>query len=102
MTDNKSSEGKFDKVIEKLKDRVNPSEDQLEQLKGMAEKLEGKSEDDIFFEIIKLNQSMMQNMDEKEYNKKLKKLEKIRPMLNEQQSKKLDKLLEALKESSKE
>ncbi len=99
MTDNeKKSNAKIDEALEKLKGRINPTEEQLSKLKEMAEKCKGKSEEDIFFEIIKLKNKMVENMDEEEYKKKLKKLEKIRPMLNEEQNKKLDKLLESLRD----
>lgn len=88
---------KVEKVIERLKDKLNPTEDQLTKLKDLAQKYDGKSEEDIFFEIINFKDQMLESMGEKEFNKKLKKLEKIRPMLNQDQAKKLDKLLEVLR-----
>ena len=88
---------RVDEALEKLKGKINPTEEQLSKLKDMAEKYKGKSEEDIFFEIIKLKNKMIENMDEDEYKKKIKKLERIRPMLNDEQNKKLDKLLESLR-----
>ncbi|MTI49840.1 Spy/CpxP family protein refolding chaperone [Sporosalibacterium faouarense] len=90
---------KVEKVIDKLKDKLNPTDEQLSKLKDLAKKYDGKSEDDIFVEIIKFKDQMKENMDEEEFEKRMKKLERIRPMLNENQAKKLDKLLQAFKES---
>lgn len=99
MTDNKLNDEKIKKAMDKLQERINPSEEQMERLKQFAEKYKNKSEEDIFFEIIKLNNIMADNMSEEEYNKKMQKLEKIRPMLNPEQTKKLDKLMEAFKKN---
>ncbi|WP_425447079.1 hypothetical protein [Dethiothermospora halolimnae] len=89
---------KIEKALNSIKEKINPSEEQMEKLKFFAEKYSGKSEEDMFFEIIKVNKSMHENMSEEEYQKKMEKLEKIRPMLNEEQGKKLDKLIKAMKE----
>ncbi|KNF09498.1 hypothetical protein CLPU_3c02780 [Gottschalkia purinilytica] len=89
----------IDKVLEQLKQKVNPSEEQLDQLKELANKYSDKSEDEIFFEIIKLNKKLSEEMGKDELENKLKKLESIRPMLSPDQNKKLDKLVEAIKQS---
>ena len=99
MTDNNLNNEKIKKAMEKLQEKIDPTEEQLDRLKGFAEKYKDKSEEDIFFEIIKLNSIMSEKMTEEEYQKKIEKLDKIRPMLNENQAKKLDKLMEAFKNS---
>lgn len=99
MADNKLNDEKIKKAMDKLQERINPTEEQLDRLKQFAEKYKNKSEEDIFFEIIKLNSIMSDSMSEEEYNKKIQKLEKIRPMLNPEQARKLDKLMEAFKKS---
>lgn len=95
MSDSK----KIEKVIEKLKAKMNPNEEQLERLKKMAEKYDGKSEEDMIFEIMNFKKEMVDNMGEEEFEKKIKKLERIRPMLNEDQLEKLEKLLGILNKS---
>lgn len=86
----------IDKMFEALKDQVKPNEKDLETLKEMADKYSKKSEEDIFAEIMKLNQKMMNSENSEEFKKRLKKLEQLRPILNEEQQKKLDKLLKTL------
>lgn len=93
--DNKNVE----KLIDNLKDKINPTEEQLDKLKEMANKYSGKSEEELVFEIIKLNKMFSEKMSEEEYLDKIKKLERIRPFLNDQQEKKLNKLLEILQEN---
>ncbi|WP_077370038.1 hypothetical protein [Anaerosalibacter sp. Marseille-P3206] len=82
--------------IEDLKD-INPSEEQLKQIQDMAEAYSDKSEDEIIFEIIKLNNKMESEMKPDEYQDLMGKLEQIRPLLDEEQVEKLDKILEILK-----
>lgn len=99
MTDNNLNNEKIKKAMEKLQEKMDPTEEQLDKIKDFAEKYKDKSQEDIFFEIIKLNNVMSESMSEEEYENKMQKLEKIRPMLNEDQAKKLDKLMEAFKKS---
>lgn len=101
MTEDRLNDEKIKKAMEKLQERINPSEEQMKRLKEFAEKYKNKTEEDIFFEIIKLNNIMSESMSEEEYNRKMQKLERIRPMLNPQQLKKLDKLMEAFKKNKK-
>jgi len=82
--------------IEDLKD-INPSEEQLEQIKDMAEAYSDKSEDEIIFEIIKLNNKMESEMEPDEYQDLMGKIEQIRPLLDEEQIEKLNKILGILK-----
>lgn len=76
---------------------INPSEEQMEQIEDMAEAYSDKSEDEIIFEIIKLNDKMESEMNADEYQDLMAKLEQIRPLLDEEQIEKLDKLLQILK-----
>lgn len=92
--DNKNIE----KLMENLKGKIQPSEEQLDKIKNLAENYSGKSDDEILFEIIKLNKKMTEEMSPEEYQDKLRKLEMIRPLLNEDQRNKLDKVLAILKQ----
>ncbi len=47
----------------------------------------------IIFEIIKINEDMENTMTEEEYERVFQQLESLRPMLNEEQLEKLDKIL---------
>lgn len=83
------------KFIEDLKG-IEPTEEQLEIIGDLAERYADKSEEDIFVEIIRLNEEMESEMDPEEYEAIFEKLENIRPFLDEEQQKKLDKILKAL------
>lgn len=85
------------KVLDEMGD-VMPAKEQLNKMKDIAEEYSDKSEDDIFFEIIKLNKKMENEMEPDEYNELMSKLERIRPLLDEEQVKRLDKILQALRE----
>jgi len=76
---------------------IEPTEEQLEIIGELAEAYSDKSEDDIFIEIIKLNEEMKSEMDPEEYSAIFEKLEKIRPFLDDEQKEKLNKILKALK-----
>ncbi len=69
---------------------------QLEQLKGMAKKYEGKSENDILRD---LNDAVARGKkDGSMSNEKMESIAKtIAPMLNREQKNKLDKLMKSLK-----
>lgn len=96
MSENKEN---IEKALENIKNSVNPSDEQMDKLKDMASNYKDKSEDDIFVEIIELNKKLSSDMGKREFQDKLSQLEAIRPMLNEEQGKKLDKVLDALKKS---
>jgi len=98
-TSSNESNKKIEKLMENLKDKIEPTEAQFDNLKNIAEQYSGKSDNEIFFEIIKLNKKFSEEMSKEEYEEKLKKLETIRPLLSEEQSRKLDKILEVLKKS---
>lgn len=83
------------KAMKDIKD-FQPSEEQMELINQLAQKYSGKSEEDIFVEIIKINDKMESEMDPEEYEAVFEKLESIKPFLDEEQQKKLDKILKAL------
>lgn len=87
----------IEEALENIKGSINPSNEQMSQLEDMAEDYSDKSEEDVFIEIIELNKKLSSDMGAEEFQNKLKQIESIRPMLNEEQSKKLDKVLAALK-----
>ncbi|MBW4829131.1 MAG: hypothetical protein KZY61_06400 [Clostridiaceae bacterium] len=84
------------KSLEKI-GNVEVTDEQMENIKQAAEDYSNKSDDEIFFEIIKLNEKMEDSMEPEEYEDLLERLEKIRPLLNEEQIERLDKLLDVLK-----
>jgi len=86
---------KMKKAMEDIKD-YQPSEEQMEIINQLAEKYSGKSEEDIFVEIINSNDKMEAEMDPEEYKAVFDKLESIRPFLDDEQQRKLDKILKAL------
>ncbi|HSH36416.1 hypothetical protein [Schnuerera sp.] len=82
----------INKAMDEFKE-FQPSEEQIEIIEGLAESYSDKSEDDIFVEIIKMNEDMESKMSQEEYEAIFEKLNSIRPLLNEEQLKKLDKIL---------
>jgi hypothetical protein len=86
----------IDKVIKEFKD-FNPTEEQKDKFEELVDSYSDKSEDEIFFEIIKVNEKIENEMSAEEYEELFEKLESIRPLLNEEQLKKLDKVLYILK-----
>ncbi|CCQ97115.1 hypothetical protein CULT_570018 [[Clostridium] ultunense Esp] len=70
-----------------------PSEEQIELIEGLANSYSDKSEEDIFVEIIRVNEEMESEMSPEEYEEIFEKLNSIRPLLNEEQLKKLDRIL---------
>lgn len=96
MSENKKD---IEKALENIKENVNPSDEQMDQLKDMAGAYSDKSQDDIFVEIIELNKKLSADAGAEEFQNKINQIEAIRPMLNEEQGKKLDKVLEALRKS---
>ncbi|SHI12054.1 hypothetical protein [Sporanaerobacter acetigenes] len=76
---------------------IEPTEEQLDKIKDMADTYSDASEDEIFFEIIKINEKMKSEMGKEEYEEMLEKLEKMRPLLDDEQIEKLDRVLGAIK-----
>lgn len=85
-----------EEFIKKIKDTL-PDEEQLMQVEKMAEDLKDKSDDEIFFEIIRINKEMENELSPEKYNEILEKLDSIRPLLSKTQNIKLDLVLKALK-----
>ncbi|MBZ2174111.1 hypothetical protein K8M07_02505 [Schnuerera sp. xch1] len=90
-----NEENNIKKVVEGFKD-FEPGKEQIDKIEELADKYSNKSEDDIFIEIIKANEKIESEMEPEEYEAIFEKLEAIRPMLNEEQQDKLDKILQAL------
>ncbi|SDY62263.1 hypothetical protein SAMN05660462_00487 [Proteiniborus ethanoligenes] len=88
---------KIEEVIEEIKGKIEPTQEQLDTIKNIAEQYSNKSGEEIVFEIIKLNKKLKDDMGREEFLTKLKQLESLRPMLNEEQSQNLDRLLKILK-----
>lgn|SRR5690554_722085 len=91
--DNKNIE----EVIEQIKEKIEPTEEQLDTVKKFAEQYSNKSGDEIFFEIIKLNKKLSEDMGTEEFMEKLNQLEALRPLLTEEQNENLDRLLKILR-----
>ncbi len=73
-----------------------PDEEDVLILENISGDYKDKSEDDIFVEIIRLNQEMEEDISDQQYEAIVEKLNSIRPELSEEQNKKLDKIVEAL------
>ena len=86
-------------IIEQMKD-TSPTEEQINQIRDMAEDYSDKSEGEIFFEIIKINKQMKETMGEDEYNELIEKLNNIRPLLDAEQREKLDMVLKTIKKGN--
>lgn len=84
-----------DKIIKNIRNQIGDQE-KVEILEQLAENYKDKSEDDIFVEIIRLNEEMEETLGEEQYNEMLSKLDSIRPYLSEEQNKKLDLVLKAM------
>lgn len=78
-------------------ENLNPDEEDLERIRSVADEYGDKSEREILFELIELNEKMAEDMDEEKYQEIFEKLEAIRPLLNEEQSDKLDEILATLR-----
>lgn len=81
----------FDNIRNQMDDK-----DKVEKLEELAENYRNKDEDEIFVEIIRLNDEMEETLGEEQYNEIFSKLKSIRPYLSEEQNKKLDQILKAM------
>lgn len=70
--------------------------EEIEEISDLADEYRDKSEEEIFFEIIQINDNMEQSMSKEDYERVFQQLETIKPFLNEEQLKRLDKLLATL------
>lgn len=87
----------LEEILEKFKGKIEIKQEQLEELKELASKYSNKTEEELMLEVMKYSKIFSKDMTKEEYMDKIKKLEKIRPFLNEEQARKLDKLVEILK-----
>ncbi len=85
-----------DEFIKSMKENI-PDQEQLKVVEKLAEEYKDKSDKEIFFEIIKINKEMEEGLSPEKYKEILGKLESIRPLLSEDQNKKLDLVIKALK-----
>ena len=90
-----------DDLIKSIKENM-PEEEQMIIVGKIAEDFKDKSDDEIFFEIIRLNKEMESELSSEKYNEILEKLDTIRPMLSKTQNIKLDLVLKVLKKESKD
>ncbi len=86
------NENKIKEVMKNFQD-FTFDEEQVEEVETLRDVYADKSEEEIFLEIIKVNENMEKEMTEEEYEEILEKLNNIRPLLNEEQLEKLDKIL---------
>ncbi len=84
-----------DEFIKSMKENM-PDKDQLKVVEKLAEEYKDKSEDEIFFEIIRINKEMEDELSPEKYEEILGKLDSIRPLLSKEQNKKLDLVINAL------
>ncbi len=80
----------------------NPSDDEIATIENLADEYMDKTEEDIFVEIIRVNSEMEKIMSEEQYKAIFEKLESIKPMLNEEQKRKLDRIIDILEKEKKE
>lgn len=78
-------------------DKYNIDETDLNRIKDLAEDYEDKSEEEIYIEIIRINEEIEKEMSYEEYEALFEKLKTIRPLLNKDQNEKIDFLLKILK-----
>lgn len=84
-----------DELLKNIKENM-PDKEQLSKLEKLAEDYKYKSDDEIFFEIIKINKEMENELSPDKYNEILEKLETVRPLLSDEQNAKLNIVLKAL------
>ena len=77
--------------------KYNVDENDLNRIKDLAGDYEDKSEEEIYMEIIRINDEIEKEMSYEEYEALFEKLKDIRPLLNDDQNQKLDFLLKTLK-----
>ena len=71
-------------------------DDQIEMIEGVAHKFKDKSDDELFVEIINLNDQMEKDLSFEEYEAIFEQLDAIRHLLSEDQLEKLDRILKQL------
>ncbi|WP_129596124.1 hypothetical protein [Anaerophilus nitritogenes] len=90
----------FDKSkVEKLMQNmgnIKPTDEQMEMIEGLSEKYKNQNEEDMLEELKKLKSSMMKNT--KKYKKQMEALNQLKDFLDEEQKKKLEKVMDFLNE----
>ena len=71
-------------------------DEHIEMIEEVTDKFEDKTDDEIFMEIIYLNEQMEKDLSQEEYEAIFEQLEEIRDLLTDDQLEKLDKILEML------
>lgn len=82
-------------IMESVKE-YKPSDEDIIIIGNLADEYTDKSEEEIFVEIIRINNEMEEDMSEEQYNAIFEQLDAMRPMFSEEQNAKLDKVLELL------
>lgn len=82
-------------IMESAK-KYKPSDEDIIIIGNLADEYTDKSEEEIFVEIIRINNEMEENMSEEQYNAIFEQLDAMRSMFSEEQNAKLDKVLELL------
>lgn len=85
----------FKDIMNEAKD-YNPTDEDIMIIENLTDAYKDKTEDDIFVEIIKVNDKMQENMTREEYDAIFEKLNAMRSILDENQVAKLDMVLEVL------
>lgn len=83
-------------LVDKFKD-YSPSKDELSAIENLADNYLDKTDDDLYIEIIKINNNLEEQLTEEQYQSIFQKLEDIRPLLSEEQNLKLDRVIEIIK-----
>lgn len=84
-------------LIKHIKNNMEkPTDEDLRKIEDLQENYRDKSDDEIFLEIIEINKDMQSNMSQEEYEGIFDKLDNIKPLLNEDQKKKLDAIMKSL------
>lgn len=82
-------------IIDNARD-YSPSDEDIIIIGNLADEYEGKTEEDIFVEIIRINNQMEESMSEEQYQAIFEKIDAMRSMFSEEQNEKLDRVLELL------
>ncbi len=90
-----SKDDNIKKVMKEFED-FKPTKKQIEVIGDLSDAYKNKSDEDMFVEIIRVNEEMESEMSSEKYEEIFEKLDSIRPLLNEEQLEKLDKILKAL------
>lgn len=71
-------------------------EDQIDMIEGVTDKFKDKSDDELFVEIINLNEQMEKDLSFEQYEAIFDQLDAIRHLLSEDQLEKLERILKQL------